>query len=164
MDLRLSILVLVVGCGPKSPAHPDAGVAEASRAGGALTGPRAPEARDPAARLVQEALELPVRSGEGFWGISPPAECVLKDAEARLVRFDCPVGLECLSRFFAYYYPLLRRAERPGGLTFGGGPGEATLRAFALGPESRDSRLWLERPAGAGPDVHLQSVIEQRKP
>jgi hypothetical protein len=164
VDLRLSILVLVVGCGPKSPARPDAGAAETSRSDGALAGPRAPDAPDPAARLVREALELPVRSGEGFWGISPPAECVLKDAEARLIRFDCPVDLERLARFFTYYYPTLRRVERPGGLTFGGGPGEATLRAFALGPESRDSRLWLERPAGAEPDVHLKSVIEQRAP
>jgi hypothetical protein len=132
--------------------------------GVARVGSEALDAPDPAGRLVQEALALPVRSGEGFWGISPPAECVVRDAEARLVRFDCPVDLERLSRFFAYYYPTLRRAERPGGLTFGGGPGEATLRAFALGPEARDSRLWLERPAGAEPDVHLKTVIEQRRP
>jgi len=124
-------------------------------------GPTAgPAARDPSARLLDEANALPIRGGVSYWGVSPPADCAVRSAGEGMLRFVCTVTLEALAAYFRYYYPTLGLTERPGGFELGQGGNVATGQAASL-PEGRTAQLLLFRPL-AGPDDPQAEALARR--
>lgn len=121
--------------------------------------PSAP--RDPAARLVAETLSLPVRGGVAYWGLTPPADCSARSATDAALRFLCTVSLEELGRYFRYYYPVLPLVERPGGLTVGGAPEQATAHAVSLPAGDHGVQLILNRPQRGARDEVAEALLSR---
>ncbi len=116
---------------------------------------------DPARRLVDEALSLPVRGGVAYWGIVPPADCATAGAGEGMLRFACSTGLEEVSRYFGYYYPVLSLVQGAGGITLGGESHVATGQLVALPGEPPRAQLLLFRPLSAPPDPVAEAAIRR---
>ena len=133
-----------------------------STAASATAAPVAPTApRDPAPHLVAETLSLPVRGGVAYWGLTPPADCSARSATDAALRFLCTVSLEELGRYFRYYYPVLHLVERPGGLTVGGAPEQATAHAVSLPAGDHGVQLILNRPQRGARDEVAEALLSR---
>lgn len=135
----------------------------------ASTTPAAPHppsdfAPDPAARLIREADALAVRGGQGYWGLSPPADCTVVGATTELLRFTCRSDLSTLDRYFAYYYPTLTRSRTVTGMTIEGTASQATGHLTPLLSGAIRCQVILYRPREARHDPLTESVIQRFGP
>jgi hypothetical protein len=163
--MRAAALLTVLGLlgcsrAPASTSPPAAAIPTPSAA--PVVAPVAPTPpRDPAHRLVAETLALPVRGGVAYWGLTPPADCSARSATDAALRFLCTVTLDELGRYFRYYYPVLRLVERPGGLTVGGAPEQATAHAVSLPAGQHAVQLILNRPQRGGRDEVAEALVSR---
>ena len=160
--LALLVPFGLLGCSrapaPAGEVQPPAAVTSAP----ATTAPVVPATpRDPARQLVAETLSRPVRGGVGYWGVTPPADCSAQSATDAALRFLCTVSLEELERYFRYYYPVLRLVERPGGLTVGGAPEQATAHVVSLPVGAHGAQLILNRPQRGPRDEIAETLLSR---
>ncbi len=113
------------------------------------------------ARLLERVRSLPVRGGLAYWGLVPPAECSPVGASEVALRFGCTTGLDALEAYFEYYFPMVPVRRRPGGLTIGGSPGEATAHAVAPGAGPHAVRILVHPPAGGPRDPRAESLRDR---